>query len=281
MNTIRTIAGLTFREAIRRRIVLAALILGTAFLLLYGLGFYYIQQDFNAATHFRVPSTSIRNQAYNALFLAGMYVVNFLSIAIAALITTDSLAGEIQSGTIQSIITKPIRRSEVVLGKWLGHAALLMLYLLLLGGGVVFVVWIMTRFTAANWLAGLALVYFNSLVIMSLTLAFSSTLSTLATGGAVFGAYGLAFIGGWVERIGSFVNNQTASDLGILSSLIMPSDAIWSKAGSLMSSSIMNMSGVNPFTTGAEPSTLMIAYAFLYMLLMIGIAIRQFGRRDL
>lgn len=169
----------------------------------------------------------------------------------------------------------------MVLGKWLGHAALLLLYLLLLGGGVVFVVWLMTRFTAHNWLAGLALVYFNCLIVMTLTLAFSSTLSTMATGGAVFGAYGLAFIGGWVERIGTFLNNQTAAELGILSSLIMPSDAIWSKAGGLMSSSLMNMGGVNPFTSGSEPSTLMIIYAALYLLLMMGIAIRQFSKRDL
>ncbi len=282
MDIIRTIAALTFREAVRRRIVLAALILGTAFLVLYGLGFYFIQQDFSVASrHFRPPSAAIRNQAYNVLFLAGLYVVNFLCIAISALITADSLAGEIQSGTIQAIITKPIRRSEVVLGKWLGHAALLLLYLLLLGGGVVFVVWLMTRFTAHNWLAGLALVYFNCLIVMTLTLAFSSTLSTMATGGAVFGAYGLAFIGGWVERIGTFLNNQTAAELGILSSLIMPSDAIWSKAGGLMSSSLMNMGGVNPFTSGSEPSTLMIIYAALYLLLMMGIAIRQFSKRDL
>lgn len=281
MNTIRTIAGLTFREAIRRKIVLAALLLGIAFLLLYGLGFYYIQQEFHRASGSPAFREGVRNQAYNVLFLAGQYVVNFLCIAISALITADSLAGEIQSGTIQAIITKPIRRGEVVLGKWLGHAALLLLYLTLLGGGVVLVVWLIGRFTASNWLAGLGLVYFNCLIVMSLTLAFSSTLSTLATGGAVFGAYGLAFIGGWVERIGTFLNNETATNLGILSSLIMPSDAIWSKAGGLMSSRLMNMGGVNPFVSGTEPSTLMLVYAVLYMLVMVGIAIRQFGRRDL
>src|SRR5512141_3095822 len=117
MNTIYTIAQLTFREAIRRKIVLAALILGVAFLLLYGLGFHYSQQEFAAnAMRYRTTTAAVRNQAYNILFLAGMYVVNFLAIATAALVTADSLAGEIQSGTIQAIITKPVRRSEIVLG---------------------------------------------------------------------------------------------------------------------------------------------------------------------
>jgi Cu-processing system permease protein len=74
------------------------------------------------------------------LLLAGMYVVNFLTIAISALVSADSLAGEIQSGTIQAIVTKPVRRSEVVMGKWLGHAFLILLYLLLMAGGVALIV---------------------------------------------------------------------------------------------------------------------------------------------
>lgn len=281
MNTIITITKLTFREAIRRRIVVAALILGVAFLALYGLGFHFIQQDMAQATLRRGPSVTMQNQAYNFLLIAGMYVVNFLLIAIAALITSDSLAGEIQSGTIQAVVTKPIRRSEVVLGKWLGHAGLLLGYLLMMGGGVLLLVQLESGYGATKWPAGLGLMYFNSLIVMSLTLAFSSRLSTLATGGAVFGAYGLAFIGGWVERIGGFLNNQTAVNLGIFSSLLLPSEAIWNKASAQMISPLFNVVGVNPFTSSSEPSTVMLVYAALYLLAALFIAARQFGKRDL
>jgi Cu-processing system permease protein len=282
MSTILIIARLTFQEAIRRKIVLAALVLGIAFLVIFNLGFYFINQEFNTPTDGRPPmAETFRNQAYNFMVLAGLYVVNFLSVAIAALITADSLAGEIQSGTIQSIVTKPIRRSGVVLGKWLGHAVLLLLYLTLLGGGVVLSVWLLSGYQTPGWLPGVGLMYFNSLIIMSLTLAFSSTFSTLATGGAVFGAFGLAFIGGWVERIGSILQNQTAVNLGILSSLILPSEALWNKASSLMTSPLANLVGVTPFTSGSEPSTLMIAYAALYLAVALSAAIYQFWKRDL
>jgi Cu-processing system permease protein len=146
---------------------------------------------------------------------------------------------------------------------------------------VVLVVFALSQYSAPNWPSGLALIYFNSLILMTLTLAFSSSLSTLATGGVVFGAYGLAFIGGWVERIGVFLNNQTAANLGILSSLILPNDSVWNKAATLMISPLINMVGINPFTSGAEPSLLMMIYATLYLLVALGIAIRQFGKRDL
>ena len=281
MNTILTMAQLTFREAIRRRIVLAALILGIAFLFVFDLGFHFIQQDLASNTFARARAEVVRGQAYNLIMMAGMYVINFLCIAIAALITADSLAGEIQSGTIQAVVTKPIRRSEVVLGKWLGHAALLLLYLLLMGGGVILSMLVMAGYHPPNWLLGILLIYFNSLIIMSLTLAFSSTLSTLATGGAVFGFFGLAFIGGWVERIGSILNNQTAINLGIFSSLLLPSEAIWNKATTLMTSPLLNMMGMTPFTSASEPSLLMVLYAGLYLLAALSIAIWRFGKRDL
>ncbi len=282
MKNILTIARLTFREAVRRKIALAALVLGIAFLVLFSLGFYYIQKEFNtSATNRFPPPERVRTTAYNFMVLAGMYVVNFLGIASGALITADSLAGEIQSGTIQTIVTKPIRRSEVVLGKWIGHAALLILYLLMMIGGVILSVRWLVGYATPNWLTGAGLIYLNSLLIMTLTLVFSSSFSTLATGGAVFGAYGVAFLGGWVERIGGFLQNKTATDLGIFSSLLLPSEAIWNKAAHAMSSPLVNMTGVSPFTSASVPSNLMMAYSVLYLLLALAAAIYLFAQRDL
>jgi ABC-type transport system involved in multi-copper enzyme maturation permease subunit len=283
MNTILVIARLTYREAIRRKIVMAALVLGVAFLVIYGLGFYFIQQEIlrEDAAQGLPTNTRVMGQVMNFLMLAGMYVVNFLTIAIAALISADSLAGEIQSGTIQSVVTKPVRRAEVVAGKWLGHAFLILMYLLLMAGGVALVVRLVSGFAAPNIVMGMLLMLFNALLMMTLTLAFSSTLSTLATGGAVFGAYGLAFIGGWVERIGSAVGNQTAIDLGIVSSLLLPSEALWNKASYTMTSPLINLTGMSPFHSASQPSTMMLAYAGLYLLVMLTIAMRQFGKRDL
>jgi ABC-type transport system involved in multi-copper enzyme maturation permease subunit len=248
---------------------------------MYGLGLHFIQAEFEHQSAIRAVNRTAQAQGINLLLVAGLYVVNFLCIAIAALISADSLAGEIQSGTIQAVMTKPIRRSEVVLGKWLGHAGLLLLYLFFMGGGVLLIVRILSGYGAPNWPLGLALIYLNCLTILSVTLAFSSTLTTLATGGAVFGAYGVAFIGGWVERIGGFLQNQTATELGIFSSLLLPSEALWNKAASLMTTKLMNLMPVTPFTSATEPSTLMLIYSGVYLLAALAIAIRQFGKRDL
>jgi hypothetical protein len=120
---------------------------------------------------------------------------------------------------------------------------------------------------------------------MSVTLAFSSRLSTLATGAAVFGLYGIAFLGGWVEQIGSLLQSDTAVDIGVAASLLMPSEALWRRAAFEMTAPLVRALGsINPFSFGAgstTPSPLMVGYAALYALAALALAIRAFSRRDL
>jgi len=276
-------ARLTFVEAIRRRILLAAFVMGVVFLVLYGTGFFFMQEQWRSgATGFM--NDVIRKQFYTFLVMAGLYVVNFLGAIMGAILSADTLAGEIASGTIQALVAKPVRRAEIVLGKWLGFAGLLGLYLLLMAGGVVVVSYGLTGFYLPNLVSGVGLIYFGALLVMTLTLACSSRLSTLATGGVVFGLYGIGFIGGWVEQFGAFLQNQTAVNVGIISSLLIPSEAIWRRAAFEMTPPLgqaLGFASGGPFITTSVPSPFMIAYAGLYMVVAVALTARQFGRRDL
>jgi ABC-type transport system involved in multi-copper enzyme maturation permease subunit len=276
-------AHLTFIEAVRRRILLAAFLLGLAFLALYGAGFFVMRNEWRSSAA-GLMSDLFRKEFYNFMTIAGLYAVNFLGVVMAALISADTLAGEIASGTIQALAAKPVRRAEIVLGKWLGFAGLLGLYLLLMAGGVMAVAYGLTGYYVPNALSGIGLIYLEALLVMTVTLACSSRFSTLATGGIVFGLYGIGFIGGWVEQFGSFVQNQTAVDVGIVSSLIIPSEALWRRAAFEMTPPLGQMLGFTsggPFITISVPSPLMIAYAGLYLVVAVALAARHFSRRDL
>jgi Cu-processing system permease protein len=117
--------------------------------------------------------------------------------------------------------------------------------------------------------------------MVSITIACSSTFSTLATGGVVFGLYGVAFAGSWVEQIGSYMNSTTAVQIGVISSLLMPSEALWRRAAYEMTSPLISVMAGGPFTSRSVPSPLMVAYAGLYLALALFIAIRRFAKRDL
>jgi Cu-processing system permease protein len=285
MKSILILSKLTFREAIRRRIMLAGLILGVSFLIIFTIGFHFILTQVRSMAATSAPTQGIARiadiESMNAFVMMGLYAATFLSIAMAALLGADTLAGEINSGTIQTIVTKPIRRSDVVLGKWLGFAGLLGLYLLLMAGGIVVSAFFQTSYVPNHLLRGISLIYLEALLVMTVTLMCSAAFPALATGGIVFGLYGLAFIGGWIEQFGAFIQNQTAVKIGIITSLIIPSEALWRRAAFEMQSPFAGALGVSPFGAFSVPSLLMILYAVLYLVAALIASILIFQRRDL
>jgi ABC-type transport system involved in multi-copper enzyme maturation permease subunit len=274
-----TIARLTFREASRRWILWVALLLGIIFLVVYALGFNEIHKDIQRTPS---PGSWIEfSEIYNFFLMAGLYAVNFLTIMMAVLTSVDTLSGEIASGTIHTMVSKPLQRWEIVIGKWLGFAGMLLLYLLLMGGGVMLVGYGIAGYTPPNILRGLGLMTLNALLLLSVSLMGGTFLSTLANGVLVFGLFSVAFIGGWIEQFGSLLNNQTAINIGVISSLIIPSEALWKRAAYEMQSSLVAALGFSPFASNSVPSPLMIVYAVLYLLGALYIAIRAFNNRDL
>ena len=72
------------------------------------------------------PDIVIR-QLNSNLLLAGLNVVHVLTVMLTIVASVDTISGEIASHTIQTLVTKPVRRWEVLFGKWLGSAGLLVL----------------------------------------------------------------------------------------------------------------------------------------------------------
>lgn len=283
MRSIWIIARMTFRETIRKRIVLAGLVLGLIFLAVFSIGFRLVYD--NAFTDPGMPKGALARviitEATNMLLLAGLYAVTFLSVAMGALLGADTLSGEINSGVVQTIVTKPIPRSTVVLGKWLGFAILLVLYSLLMSGGTIFSIWAQSGYVPPNVLKGLSLIYFEALLIMTISIFYSSFLSGIATGGVVFGLYGLAFIGGWVEQIGVALKNETVVQVGIITSLLIPSESLWRRASFEMQSPVSSALGMSPFQSNSVPSPVMVGYAVVYLIIVLLSAISMFKHRDL
>jgi ABC-type transport system involved in multi-copper enzyme maturation permease subunit len=279
MKTILTISKLTFHEAYRRKILWAALILGLLFLIVYGLGFYFIKQD--VAQNPSGTSRMMLNEVFSFFFMAGMYAVNFLVIGMTVLTSVDTLAGEISTGTIQCLVSKPIKRWQILLGKWLGFVVMISLYLILMAGGTIGLVYLISGYSPSNPIGGITLIWMNGLLMLSLSLLGGAYTSTLATGVMAFGLFGVAFVGGWVEYVGWFTKNQVAVNIGILSSLIIPSEALWKRAAHLMESPLVSALGFSPFTAASPPSQMMVWYALLYTGVILLLAVRKFNQRDL
>jgi ABC-type transport system involved in multi-copper enzyme maturation permease subunit len=204
------------------------------------------------------------------LLTAGLYAANLLVTIIAVLVSVTTISGEIDSHTIETLITKPVRRWEVVLGKWLAFALLLIIYILFLAGGLMIAVYLRTGFLFQNVGLGLGIMILQALIILSLT------------GVLAFTLYAIAFMGGWIEQIGALFRNEAAVDIGIVTSLIMPSEILWKKALTLFQPTMASMPfSAGPFAVASQPSDLMVAYGVIYMVAFLLFAMWSFSRRDL
>ena len=279
--TTLVIARLTFREAARRRILLAALLLGLLFLVVYAdwLSTRWRRTCGRRGAH---GSELVSREAHNFLLMAGLYVVNFLTVMMTVLTSVDTLSGEIASGTIHTLVSKPVRRWEIVLGKWLGFAGMLTLYLLLMAGGVMPGGYLIGGYTAAQRAARPgADVAEHPGPAERLAVGRRAAFPPWPTACWSLGCTAWPSSAAGSSKIGAFLQNQAAVNIGILSSLIMPSEAIWRRAAFEMQTSLSAILGFSFFTSSSVPSPLMVGYAGLYAAAALFLAVLAFRRRDL
>jgi Cu-processing system permease protein len=277
VRAVLTIAHLTLAEARRRRILAAALLLGAAFVLLFAVGFHFIVRDMRS--HGASPTQA--RIVVSFIVMAALYAANFLIVMTSVLVTIDTLAGEISSGVIEALCTKPVPRWAVALGKWLGCWAVLAMYAAVLCGGVLLVARLVGGYTPPNAARGLPLVLLEGTVLLTLALAGGTRLSTLANGVTVFGLYGLAFVGGWMEQIGTLASNATARYVGIAASLLVPSESLWQLASHHMQPPLVRDLGITPFSPLSVPSPAMVGWALGYVIVTLAAALRLFQTRDI
>ena len=125
-------AAITFREAARKKILWTALLAGIGFLVVFGIGLRIQIADFSAVT-----PPFVRYQILSGMLMVGLYTVDLLAVVMAILTSVDTIAGEISSGTIHAIATKPMARWQILFGKWLGFAGMLAVYVVIMFGGLV------------------------------------------------------------------------------------------------------------------------------------------------
>jgi ABC-2 type transport system permease protein len=272
-----TMAGITFREAARKKILWTALLAGIGFLVLFGVAMKFQIKDFDARS--TVPF--IRYQVLSAMLLLGLYTVDLLAVVVTILTSVDTISGEISSGTIHAIATKPIPRWQVLIGKWIGFAGMIAAYVAIVFGGTIAVGYWIGRVTPENPLHGALLVYLECLLALSVTFMFGTWFSTLTNGVIVLGLHGLAFMGGWLEQMSGFTESSRLISVGIVSSLIMPSESIWRRAAFEMQAPLAGSLPFSPFANVSIPSATMIGYAGFYLLVALAIAVYHFHLRDL
>src|SRR4051794_30327053 len=117
--TILVIARLTVLEAVRRRIVLVLTLLTVASVVLTTLG---VERLVTLARANGTNDLAIQVGVSQILILVA-FMFSFVLAMTAAFLGAPAIAADVESGVLGAILARPIPRGEVVLGRWLGLAA--------------------------------------------------------------------------------------------------------------------------------------------------------------
>jgi Cu-processing system permease protein len=276
MSAILTMVGVTFREAARRRILWTALIAALLLLTIFAIALRLQVLEFES----RAMSPFVRYQVEGGMLMVGLYTCDLLAVVMTILTSIDTIAGEISSGTIQAIATKPIARWQIFFGKYLGFAGMVTAYVLLTFGGTVAVAYAVTGVVPEHPLRGVALIILECLVALGVTFLLGTRFGTLTNGVLALGLQGMAFMGGWLEQVSGFSQSAHIVTLGVVSSLLMPGESLWRRAAYEMQTPLAGSLSFSPFANVSIPSGTAVEYAGAFLVVVLIVGSRQFNRRD-
>jgi Cu-processing system permease protein len=270
-------AGVTLREAARRKILWTALLAAVLLLAIFAVALRLQVVEFEG----RPMSPFVRYQVESGMLMVGLYTCDLLAVVMTILTSIDTLAGEISSGTIHAIATKPIGRWQILAGKFLGFTAMVTAYVAMTFWSTVAVSFAVAGVLPEHPFRGMVLIIAECIVVLSVTFLFGTWFSTLTSGVLALGLQGVAFMGGWLEQVSGFSQSTQIVTLGVFSSVIMPSESLWRRAAYEMQTPLAGSLSFSPFANVSIPSVTALVYAGCYFVFMLGAAMYSLRRRDL
>lgn len=287
MTPALVVARLTVQEASRRRLLLALVILTLLVVGFSAWGFYKI------TTVTRSDGSVLPAQQVTLITSQLLIVVTFVYSGVlalsAAVVAGPLISSEVESGLLLSMLARPMRRSEVVIGKWLGLAVLVAIY----AAGSAFL-----EMAAVDWATGyvpphpvdlVIYVAAEGLALLSLGLLLSTRLSGITGGVIALVAWLIGWIGGVVGDIGVGLQNQAIENVGTISHLILPTDGLWRGAVYAMEPDAVlatlkaagTIGRANPFSAVDPPPIEFLAWVVVWFAIMLALSVWSFRTREI
>ncbi len=285
-RVVLALAGLTLREASRRKVLRALAALTVVLLALSAWGFSKIVVIDPATGDLTSGEARLIASLMLNLVMFGLSLIAALGTAFMA---GPTVAGEVESGAALSVLARPVRRSAVLTGKWLGLVAF--------GSGFIVIAglaqFLIVRATVGYWppdpVVALALLAVQTTVLLTLGLLLSTAISPMASGIVAVGLFGATWIAGVIGGIGGALGNEGVARVGTVSRALLPTDGLWRGA----MHALQDPTALTRFSDGAaadggfpvlsaSPLTpVYLAWALLWIAVVLGLAAVAFQRRDL
>jgi ABC-type transport system involved in multi-copper enzyme maturation permease subunit len=289
-----TIITLTWKEMLRKRVMLLTLFMTLIFLLAY----WFIARSIG--TEFSSPGLDPGSMEYminefmgGAITLTiGFFFASFVVAFLAIFSSVSVIAGEAEQGVLQALMPRPMTRTHFYLGRWIGYVSIgvgyaLFLFLMILG---------VSEYHASvpgSWMTlTKSFLLFASVIPLLVAVAMLGSCYMSAMGNGVFMTmlFGAGWLGGMLNKATS-MGLQAGANLQLIGGLLdmaMPADALQRR----MLAEMFLLKEMQPFIDLAEmdlgplqlvgaPSNTFLLYALGYFTVAMLLGIRAFRKKNL
>jgi ABC-type transport system involved in multi-copper enzyme maturation permease subunit len=280
------IARLTVQELVRRRVVWVLAILAIVSVALVGWG---LDRLVSLAREGGSPEMQIRIGVSQVLILIA-FMFSFVLAMTAAFVGAPAIGGDLESGVAYAILARPLRRADLLLGRWFGSALVVIGYAVASGLLAIAVATVISGYGPPDPVLAIAFLAGQALVLLTLTLALGSVLPPIAAGAIAVVGFGLGWMAGVLAGVATALGVTGLGSVAEVSRWILPSDGLWRGViyGLEPPLVVLIAAGrapalvnANPFYAASPPPLGFVLWSVVWIALVLGAATWWFERRDL
>ena len=214
-----------------------------------------------------------------------MFATLFLGAVLTTFLTLGVVRGDAEVGLLQPVVARPIGRPGMLLARWLASAAIASAYVI-----VVFAAAIVITEAIGGWSPDGPVVATLELaaavcVIAAISVLASVFLSGTAQGIAVLMVFGAGLTAGLLGQIGDALSSSSLVEIGEAAAFALPFELLYQDALYRLTAETGGFARVivelGPFGGARQAAGGAIAWAGLFVALILAVAAAAFERRDL
>jgi ABC-type transport system involved in multi-copper enzyme maturation permease subunit len=283
VTAVLTIAGYGFREALRRKVFAVVLVLTALFLGLIWIASHFVFAHLTGIG----PHGFVDTRTFAGATLLGlcMFGTLFLGVVLSIFLTLGVVNGDAERGLLQPLVVRPVGRSTLLLSRFLGAAAVAVVYVFVVYGVGLAIIdqtgsWLPThKFTPAIELGG------GVAIVVALSLLGSVVFSSIANGIAVFMLFGAGLVIGFLGFIGHDLNSHTIVHIATIASWALPFEGLYQDGLHVVSSGADGGTSavlqLGPFGGSFVHGWGVRVWAVGYLAVTLALTIGLFSRKDL
>jgi ABC-type transport system involved in multi-copper enzyme maturation permease subunit len=280
---IWVVTRLTLRETARRRILWV--LFGIA-LVSVGLVTWGVDQLVSLGREAGTDPFGIEVAVSQVLILIA-FLFSFVVATSAAFLGAPAIGGDVETGTLLAILARPIGRLEVYVGRWLGLAVIVTVYLVGSSTLALAAVAAVSGYLPPDPALAIGFLLVEALAVLTLALTLGTRLPAIGAGAIALGLFGLSWFAGVLGSVAVLFQADSLRPATDLLRTILPTDLAW-RGVIYALEPVTLIAGVrafgaeaNPFYAAAPPTEAQVIWSLVCIVLVASAGVGLFDRREL